>query len=220
MPVQPTFRPNHDQVADFFAQDEVRRPDTAVHSAARHWKLVLVVVVVVTSLAGGFAAVQPKRYQTETIAAVSPIVGRLTPSELLQGIDALERRVVVSTVAALASSDIMRRRTIGARRGYEIDAAVVPSTNLVRITAEGPDPRQVATIANQIPPLLDAQTQAMYRVYTISTISAALVPHAPVRPRVDRAVIAGIAIGIVVGAAIAYLIDRRRSLRGHIAAPQ
>lgn len=202
-------------VADLPAEAVVRgAADEVVRSISRHWKLVVLTAVAGALLAWLIAATEPKRYRSEAMAAVSPIVNQLSSSEVLHGIDALERRVVVATVAALASSDSMRRRTIPARRGhYGIDAAVLPSTNLIRITVEGPDPEQVASIANRIPPLLDQQTRAMYRVYTIDTISAAVVPEAPFLPRVERAVMVGLVLGVLLGVAIAYLIERRRALR-------
>jgi capsular polysaccharide biosynthesis protein len=174
--------------------------------------LIAVTTVVVTLLASVVAAIQPKRYQSEAIASVSPIVSQLSDSEVLHGIDALERRVVVATVAALASSDNTRRRTIGAlRRDYAIDATVLPSTNLIRISVEGPDPKQVASIANRIPALLDGQTRAMYRVYTVAPVSAGVVPEDPFLPRIGRAVLLGLVLGALLGVAIAYLIERRRS---------
>ncbi|MDP9192681.1 MAG: hypothetical protein M3P06_13355 [Acidobacteriota bacterium] len=183
--------------------------DEVVRSVARHWILVALTTVGIALFAWLFATTQPKRYQSEAIASVSPIVNQLSDSEVLHGIDALERRVVVATVAALASSD-STHRTLRALRGeYAIDATVLPSTNLIRISVEGPDPKQVAAIANRIPALLDEQTRAMYRVYTIATISAGVVPEAPFLPRVERAVMAGLVLGILLGVAVAYLIDRR-----------
>lgn len=192
----------------------VHRPGSEiVPSIARHRVLVAVTTVAVTLLAWIVAATQPKRYQSEAIASVSPIVAQLSDSEVLHGIDALERRVVVATVAALASSDSTRRRTIGALRGqYGVDATVLPSTNLIRISVEGPDPKQAAAIVNRIPALLDEQTRAMYRVYTVAPVSAGVVPEAPFLPRIERAVLLGVVLGALLGVAIAYLIDRRRSL--------
>ena len=195
--------------------------DEVVRSILRHWVIVALTTVVVALLAWFVAATEPKRYQSEAIASVSPIVSQLSSSEVLHGIDALERRVVVATVAALASSDSTRRRTLGALGGdYGIDATVLPSTNLIRITVEGPDPELVAAIVNRIPPLLDEQTRAMYRVYTIATISAGVVPRAPFLPRVERAVMVGLLLGVLLGVAIAYQIDRRRRLRSASAHPK
>ena len=213
---QQAVRTKRGSVAELPAASEAvanRRADD-LRSIKRHWMLIALTTVAVTLLAWLVAATQPKRYQSEAVASVSPIVNQLSDSEVLHGIDALERRVVVATVAALASSDSTRRRTILTLPGhYAINATVLPSTNLIRITVEGPNPKQVAAIANRIPALLDEQTRAMYRVYTIAPISAGVVPEAPFLPRVERAVMVGIILGVLLGAAIAYLIDRRRSLR-------
>jgi protein tyrosine kinase modulator len=196
----------------------IPRPTSEIlPSMARHWRLIALITAAVALLAWIAAAAQPKRFQAEAIASVSPIAMQLSDSETLHGIDALERRVVVATVAALASSDITQNRTIRTLgSGYEIDATVIPSTNLIRINVQGPDPKQVAAIANRVPPLLDAQTRAMYRVYTVAPISAAAVPAAPFLPRVGRAVLAGLALGALLGSGIAYLLDRRRTLRSAV----
>lgn len=206
---------NRELVADLPAEAVVRgAADEVVRPIARHWKLVVPTTVAATLLAWLIAATEPKRFLSEVLVSVSPTVNQLSDSEALHGIDALERRVVVATIAALASSDSTRRRAIRALGGdYEIDATVLPSTNLIRIRVEGPDPEQVAAIANSIPPILDEQTRAMYRVYTIATISAGVVPEAPFLPRVERAVMVGLVLGVLLSVAIAYLIDRRRSLR-------
>ena len=209
----PVADPPAQAVAPAPAVAVVHRPaNEIVQSVVRHPMLIAVTVVAVTLLAWIVAAMQPKRYQSEAIASVSPIVSQLSDSEVLHGIDALERRVVVATVAALASSDSTRRRTIGALRGdYGIDATVLPSTNLIRISVEGPDPKQVASIANRIPALLDGQTRAMYRVYTVAPVSAGVVPEDPFLPRIGRAILLGLVLGALLGVAIAYLIERRRS---------
>lgn len=210
--------------ADLPAEALVRgSANEVVRSIAGHWKLVALTAVAATLLAWLIAAMEPKRYRSEVLVSVSPIVNQLSDSEVLHGIDALERRVVVATVAALASSDSTRRSTISALRDdYGIDATVLPSTNLIRITVEGPDPEQVAAIANRIPPLLDQQIRAMYHVYTIATISGGVVPQAPFLPRIERAVMAGLVFGVMLGVGIAYLIERRRAIRAtaYLAAQQ
>ena len=211
---QQTAHMDREIVADLRSEPAVRgAADNVIRSIGRHRTLVVLTTIGVALFAWLAAATQPKRYQSEAIASVSPIVNQLSDSEILHGIDALERRVVVATVAALASSDSTRQRTTRSLRGhYAIDGTVLPSTNLIRISVEGPDPKQVAEIANRVPALLDEQTRAMFRVYTIAMISAGAVPEAPFLPRVERAVMAGLVLGVLLGVAVAYLIDRR-SLR-------
>jgi hypothetical protein len=77
-------------------QAPVRTPaDDFTSAVARHWKVAALVTVAVTLLAWLAAAVQPKRYRAASIAAVAPLAEMLSSSDLIRGVDTLERRVVV-----------------------------------------------------------------------------------------------------------------------------
>lgn len=177
-------------------------------AVARHWKVAALVAAAVTLLAWLAAAVQPKRYRATAIAAVAPLADKLTSTDLIRGVDTLERRVIVSSLAALAAAPVTQRQT-RATDDYRITALVMPNTNLFRIEVEGPDPKQAAAIANQVPTILGAQAQAMYRLYGVSLVSNASPPSDPSLPRVGRALAAGFVLGAFLGVAVAWLLDRR-----------
>lgn len=177
-------------------------------AVARHWKVAALVAAAVTLLAWLAAAVQPKRYRATSIAAVAPLVEKLGPGDLIRGVDTLERRVIVSSLAALADAPVTQRST-HAGDDYTITALVMPNTNLFRIEVEGPDPKRAAAIANSVPTVLGAQAQAMYRIYGVSLVSDASVPSKAALPRVGRALAAGLVLGAFLGVAVAWLLDRR-----------
>lgn len=186
--------------------------EDALRRIGRHWKLIIAIAAVATLIAWMFAALQPKRYRASAIAAVTPNVNTLAVSEVLRGVDTLERRTLVATIAALASTPLTRRQTIGSEEGdgYTIEAVVMPNTNLLRVNVEGADPKRVATIANKVPDVIGAQTTAMYKFYRVTMASEAGVPHVAAYPRVGRTVAAGLLVGLALGAIVAYSIDRRR----------
>jgi capsular polysaccharide biosynthesis protein len=192
----PTFAPST------IAEDVVR-------AVLRRWPIVLAAALATMLLAWLLASLQPKRYRASSIAAVVPMVDRLETTDVLRGVDMLDRRVVIATVAALASApDTQRRAIAGAPGSYDIEASVVPNTSLFNVDVEGTDPKRVAQIANRVPVLLSADTQAMYKLYRVNLVSTAIAPSAPSLPRVSRAAIAGLALGVLLGIAAAYLIDR------------
>ncbi len=156
------------------------------------------------------ASLQTKRYRASSIAAVSPLSEMLTATDLIRGVDTLERRVVVSSLAALAGAPVTRRQT-RASSDYVISAAVLPNTNLVRIDVEGPDARRAAVIANEVPSVLAAQSRAMYRLYGVSLVSEATAPSRPATPRMERALAAGLLLGAFLGMVAAWLRGRRRA---------
>jgi capsular polysaccharide biosynthesis protein len=183
--------------------------DDLTRALGRHWKVAALVVAVVTLLAWLLAAAQPKRYQASAIAAIAPRVNTLSVSETFHGVDTLERRVVISTVAALASTPLTLRQARAAS-GEKVDAVVLPTTNLFRVNVESGSAQHAAALANAIPAVLNAQTQQMYKVYGVTLISPATVPSKAALPRVERAVIAGLVAGAVLAVGVAWLLERLR----------
>jgi len=179
----------------------------------RDWKRIALIAIAATLFAWILASMQPPRYRASALAAVGPLTDTLQPNELLRGVEVLERRTVVSTIAALASTAGTRA---GAAAGsdYQIDASVVPDTHLFRVAVEGGDAARTAAIANRIPQLLGEQTRAMYKYYGVTMIAPAVTPTAPVGSGPQRPIAAGLAIGLVLGILAAYARHRRTLSRG------
>jgi capsular polysaccharide biosynthesis protein len=172
------------------------------------WKLVIAIAAVVTAIAWIAAAAQPPRYRASAMAAIGPLPDELAPNEMLRGVEVLERRTVVATIAALASTP-ETRRAAGAASGYLIEATVLPNTNLFRIDVEGPNAALTAEIANRVPGVLAAQSRAMFRYYGVSMVSPASQPTAPYLPRTGRAIATGVLVGLFIGLLAAFVIARR-----------
>jgi len=188
----------------------VRTPsDDLSATIARHWRAIALIALASMMLAWLAAAMQPKRYRASAIGAVTPVSENLSASDILRGVDTLERRVIVASLAALAGAPVTQRLA-QAGDGYTIAAAVMPNTNLFRIEVEGSDAKRAAAIANRVPSILSAQAKTMYRMYSVTLISEAGVPREPALPRVGRALAAGLTFGVLLGIAVAWLLDRRR----------
>lgn len=173
----------------------------------------VLIVLASGAIAWLMAAMQPPRYRATALAAVAPLSEELQPNELLRGMEVLERRTVVATIAALASTATTRAQ-VAAGSGYGIVAAVVPNTNLFRVEVEGRNAAQAAAIANRIPAVLSAQTRAMYKYYGVRVVSPAATPADPFVPRPGRAIVAGLIIGLFLGALAAYVAQRRAARAG------
>lgn len=175
----------------------------------RHWMIVALIAAAVMLLAWLAAGLQPKRYRAMALAAVTPITDQLSPSDVMRGVDTLDRRVVVASVAALASAPVILDQAGGAHS--DINSVVLPNTNLFRIEVEGTDPAATSAIANKIPSLLDVQSRTIYKMYGVLLVSPAATPAAAVLPRIGRALAAGLVFGLLLGVAAAWLLDRRRA---------
>lgn len=174
------------------------------------WKLVAVTTILATAIAWSLAAVQPPQYRAVALAAITPTSDNLNPQEMLRGVEVLERRTVVATVAALASTQAVQNE-LGSGP-YVLEAVVVPNTNLFRIVVEGDDGAQAAALANRIPPVLSRHAAAMFRFYRVTTVAPATTPTAPFLPRTGRALMSGLLIGLFLGLLTAYAARRRRTL--------
>ena len=175
----------------------------------RHWRIVALIAAATTLLAWLAAGVQPKRYRASSLATINPLTEQLSPSDLIRGIDTLDRRVVVASIAALASAPHIANAA-GATHDYDVVAVVLPNTSLFRVDVEGGDPRTAAAIANKVPALLGVQARSIYKLYGVMLVSPASVSNEPVLPRIGRAVAAGLVLGLLLGVAVAWLLDRGR----------
>jgi uncharacterized protein involved in exopolysaccharide biosynthesis len=183
--------------------------DDVVRSAMRHWRIVALIAATMTLLAWLAVGLQPKRYRASALATINPLTEQLTPTDVIRGIDTLDRRVVVASIAALASSPHIVNAA-GAGKGYEVNAVVLPNTSLFRVEVEGENREATAAIANKIPVLLGAQARAIYKMYGVMLVSPATASGDAVLPRVGRAVAAGLVLGVILGIAVAWLLDRGR----------
>ena len=188
--------------------------DTFRAAVKRRWRLVLTTAAVVTFLAALVAILMPKQYRVSAIAGVTASGEHMDAGDLYRGVEVLQQRTIVATVAALASIDETKRAALaavpGADASYDVSAVVLPNTNLLRVDVQGNDPVIAARIANQIPIILSAQTRTMYKLYGVSTVSEAKTPGTLVSPNVARSAIAGAIFGLLLGAGAAFAKSLRR----------
>jgi len=183
--------------------------DEILRSIIRHWHLVALIAAAGAILAALVSTTRPKLYRAESVSAVGLLPAAMTTSETLHGVDTLDRRVVIASIAELASTGPIRDQ-VHAAGDDVIDAVVLPSTSLFRVTVAGRDPTHLAQVANAIPKALDVQARSLYAVYNVVPVAPAVKPVKPYAPRVERAAFAGLVAGILAGFAAAYLLDRRR----------
>lgn len=162
-----------------------------------------VTVGVAVVIAAIIAAALPKRYRATAVGVVAPLTNSLSPSEAFHGVEALDRRSVVATVAALPSTSWSQRRD------YDISAAVLPNTNLVRIDVDANSPEMAASVANTTLNDLGAQTTSMFKYYGLTPVTRALPPAAAASPHRARILLAGLVIGLFLAVGVAYVLDAR-----------
>ena len=172
------------------------------------WGIVIAVTLLTAVGAWLIASMQPNRYRASAIAAITPVAE--DSADQIRGVQALNQSTFVATVAALASTPSVSGQAIaGSGKAYTIRAVVLPSTNLLRIEVDGNDAERTAAIANRVPPILATETRRIFRIYGVTAVSPAARGEL-IFPRKERAAAAGVIIGILLGAMIAWTLTRPR----------
>jgi hypothetical protein len=174
-----------------------------IRIARTRWKAMAVAIAAALVVAVIIAAALPKRYRATAVGVVAPLTNTLTPSEAFHGVEALDRRSVVATVAALPSTAWSQHHD------YDITAAVLPNTNLVRIDVDANSPEMASSVANTTLNELGAQTTSMFKYYGVTPVTRAIPPAAASSPHRARILAAGLIVGLFLAAALAYVLDAR-----------
>lgn len=184
----------------------------------RGWWIILAAVAAALAVAAvAMAAITPT-YRAATLVAVTPSATVTDPGDVLDSLETLERRTVIATFArvpgtpesreAVASREGIDAKTL---RRYHVSGSVLPSTNIIRIAVEGPDPKIAAQYANALAGQMAVQARSMYRIYTMVVLEAATPRRAPVRPDRGRNYLVAVAAGLLVGLAAALSVEHLRA---------
>lgn len=174
------------------------------------WGVVIAVTLLTALGAWILASAQPKRYRATSIAAITPVADDAT--DQMRGVQALNQSTFVATVAALASTPSVSKAAVAqSGEGYSVRAVVLPSTNLLRIEVDGADSGRAAAIANRVPSILETETRRIFRIYGVTSVSAATGGEL-IYPRKERAAAAGVLVGLMLGTLIAWALTRQRAV--------
>lgn len=186
----------------------------------RRWWSILLAFVLALGAAAWATSRQEPVYQASTTLAVVPNARVAGTEEVLRSLDTLERRTVVATFARIPATAetreaAARRLGVDGRelRGYRLRASVLPSTNLIKLDAEGPDRSRVADVANAAAEVTRLEAGQMYRIYTMRTLEKAVPARRPIQPVPARNYLVAGLLGLFLGAGAAILMERLSSPR-------
>ncbi|MCA1734318.1 MAG: hypothetical protein LC732_12045 [Acidobacteria bacterium] len=184
--------------------------------ALRRWWWVVVVVVILAMATAFLVTSQQQRvYGSSAMLIVAPSSETREASEILRGLDTLERRTVIATFARIPATLEVREAIalelgveVSAVRPFRIRGSVVPNTNIMRIDVEGPDPETAASIANAAADVTAAEARQLYRVYSMRSLARATPRRTPIFPDPKRNLLVGGAVGLFLGIAAALVLGR------------
>jgi uncharacterized protein involved in exopolysaccharide biosynthesis len=182
-----------------------------------YWWIILAAVIVGIGSTALFAQRRTPVYVASATVVVGPNSALTEPRVIVDSLNALDRRSVVATLARLPSSRTVRDRSaqhLGVSPQqlalYSVRTVVVPDTNVLEMSVEGPDRRLVAAFANEIAGQTIAYAQDFYTVYALRLLDRASEPGHPTGPDLSRKLLAGGLLGLLIGLAAAFLLDRGR----------
>jgi capsular polysaccharide biosynthesis protein len=187
----------------------------------RTWWWVILGVPLLAVLASSYLTRrQDPVFRSATELAVVPSPDLTEPADVMRGLETLERRTVIATFASIAET----RETLGAAAarltledsdvsGYRVQASVVPRTNIIRISVEGPDGERASVLANTLAHVVAEEAKIMYQLFELRQMEMARPARGPFHPDPSRnAMVAGI-LGLFVGLFFGLALDYVRSQR-------
>jgi capsular polysaccharide biosynthesis protein len=157
-------------------------------------------------------------FRAATEIAVAPSPDLTDPSDVMRGLETLERRTVIATFASIAET----RETLAVAaarlglevselRGYRVLASVVPRTNIIRISVEGGDGERVSLLANALATVAADEAKTMYKIFEMRPLEAARTARRPFHPDPSRNALIGAILGVFLGLLSALALDHVRS---------
>jgi diguanylate cyclase (GGDEF)-like protein len=185
----------------------------------RGWWLILIAALVAVnfSLVYSYYLTTPT-YEAVARFIVSPNIQNIESRDLVNSLEALDKRSIISTYAeVLNSHEIISNtlNTLGVNAtqfsAYKTYVTVLPDANIIRFSVQGPDPQVAAMLANGIGQKAIDFISNLYVIYNIEFLDQALVPVAPIQPKPLQNAGLALLVGLVVGVGLAVFRDQLAS---------
>ncbi len=181
----------------------------------RGWWLILIsaLVAVNFSLIYSYYVAVPM-YEAVARFIVSPNLQNMQGRDIVNSLDTLDRRSIISTYAEVLSSPQIMQGTFqllhenpAAFSNYETSVTVLPDANILRLSVRGPDPQVAAMLANSIGQHAIDYVKDLYVVYNVDFLDQAVAPTSPYQPQPVQDASLALLVGLVVGVALAIFRD-------------
>ena len=188
----------------------------------RSWWIVAFTVLGVVGSTALWTSRQTRVYEGSTTAIVWPDESAVSQQKetVLRSLDTLDRRSVIATYAKIPSSRTIRQQAKSRLNlsssdlgRCKIRTSVMPDTNVLRISVEGPTPQLVAALANAVAEESNVYATTLSAIYRLKILDQATEPTRPIRPLVLRSLSSGAAVGLLLGLGWVFLFGYVRQSR-------
>ena len=182
----------------------------------RGWWLILVTTLAAINISLIYSYyVTVPMYEAVARFIVSPNLQNTDSRDMVNSLDALDKRSIISTYAELFNSHQIIDNTMELLRenpddfvGYTTSVTVLPDANIIRFSVKGPNPDVAALLANSIGQHAIDFVKDLYIVYNIDFLDKALVPSDPYRPQPVQDASLALLVGLVLGVGLAIFKDQ------------
>jgi len=179
------------------------------------------IIALTTLLTAGstlfFAAQQQPIYAGTTTIEVSPSPALDRADQIVDAINALDRRATLNTIARKVSSSSIQAQVAEKLHlspailgSAGLSAAVLPDTNLIEIRAQSAQPNLAADMANTVAQIIVGQ--APVRLLKIDVIDLASPATAPIGAGLSRLLTLGVLFGLLIGIVAVLLLFAIRTV--------
>lgn len=183
------------------------------------WWLILPALLVSVTSALVFTYSQTPIYRTSATFIVSPSDSLSKLNDVFRVLDTLSRRegVMMTYTQVVTSRTILDAvyKEMGLteeQRGYlGVSSAMIPSTNIIKITVESNDPLIARDCANITGQEMIKYVGSLYEAYDMKPLDTAYTPRSPSKPDKVKNLILAAILGSLLGGGLAFLAEYLRS---------
>jgi len=182
-------------------------------SMVKRWWIITLLLAITVIFTLVFTNSRTPIYASAATYVVSPASDVLDETSFLSGLSVLGGQpTVANTYASIATSSSIKQKASEALGLTPAQAAslmvfsrVRTGTNVIEISVEGTDPLLVQTFAHKIGESTTDYISNLKGVYDLKLLDDAGSPDKPIRPNKSLYLILGAALGLALGAGIAFL---------------
>lgn len=194
---------------------------TFMTAVLRNWWVILGLAILAAVGSAFGVSRQAPEYRASAMVELKPSTEIQEVNQIVSMMNLLDKRTPINTIARKATSSSMQKQvadklqaqgvSLTEVKNADITADVLPSANLIELTAKSANPEHAAAICNTVATeLLD---QSSGRVLEMDLIDPAAAPSSPVGPQSTRVIVLGLLSGLVLGIIFALLENALRSSR-------
>ncbi len=185
----------------------------------RGWWLIVASVLIAVNLSLMYSYyIAVPQYESFARFIISPNLQYVEQRDLVNSIEALDKRSIISTYAEVINSPQIFNNTLTLLNrkpeefaDYTTSVSVLPDTNIIQFVVRGPDPATTAMLANSIGQYAIHFIKELYVAYDIQFLDKAVEPTEPYYPRPLQDASLAALIGLTIGAGLAIFRDTLHS---------